>query len=229
MAIDLDALAGKDGEVCTRSKSMGAARALSCLVSIVTVLASACAGVPMAQESAAYKEPKGEGTLSLHVGSSRLQDDEGFPIKDEDLTGASLRVINNNMSVGLELGYLEHEGEKSHESISGSGPFDYQTYASEVFVGLWAPIETRSFYQPHFGMGIDFLHVRVHESPPGVRGADRDDGTGAYALVGISFEVTRHIQAGVDLRGVAGNRLELFDVHANMNYTQLLFTVGYRF
>lgn len=193
------------------------------------VLASACATVPLARVPGADEHSEIKGTLSLFLGKSRLQSEKAFPIEGEDVAGFSLRVIDANSTVGGEFGYLSHRGTNAHETIPGSGTFDFRTDTSEIFFGLWVPIETRSFYHPYFGVGMDLIHVRVHESAPGFTDAERDDGGGAYAKAGLLFDLTRHLQAGAELRGVLGNRLDLFGVRTYADYTQFMFTIAYTF
>jgi len=166
----------------------------------------------------------------MFLGQSTLHSDEAFPVGDEDLLGISLRVISSaSSSIGMEMGYNYRSGSNSGETIPGSGTFDFRSRTDEVYAGLWAPIPTESFYHPYVGAGFEWYSVRAHEEGFNVSAGDKDVGYGGYAHVGVLFDLADHLQWGVDLRGVLGNRINLFGVRTYGDYTQAALTLVYTF
>jgi hypothetical protein len=166
----------------------------------------------------------------MFLGQSTLHSDEAFPVEDEDLLGISLRLIGSRYSsIGFEMGYNYRKGTNNSETIPGSGTFDFRSRTDEVYAGLWAPIPTESFWHPYVGAGFDMYSMRTHQEGFNVSANDKDVGYGGYAHAGLLFNLTDHLQWGVDLRGVLGNRINLLGIRTYGDYTQAAFTLVYTF
>jgi hypothetical protein len=173
---------------------------------------------------------RGDASCGLVLGQSTLQSDDAFPVDREYLFGFVLRAINlESFPVGAEIGYNYRGGSNDHESIPGVGTFDFQTRTDEVYVGIWVPIVTKEFYHPYFAAGGSEYEMRVDGQEFNVSGSDKDIGYGVYARFGVLFNLTDHLQWGIDARGVLGNRLHLFGAETHGNFTQAALTLMYGF
>jgi hypothetical protein len=195
---------------------------------------AACAAVsspqPMQIVQRGGTHNSGEGSVCLFLGQSTLHSDEAFPVENENLFGISIRALSPQSSpIGIEMGYNYRKGTNNGETIPGSGTFDFRSRTDEVYLGLWAPITTESFYHPYFGTGFDMYSMRAKREGFNVSDGDKDVGYGAYGHVGVLFNLTDHVQWGVDLRGVLGNRVNLFGERTYGNYTQAALTLVFGF
>lgn len=168
--------------------------------------------------------------MAVFVGQSTLQSDEPFPVEDENVMGICLRAIDpESYSIGAEMGYNYRKGSNNDESIPGQGTFDFRSRTDEVYFGLWAPLSGGGFCHPYVGAGIACYSIRAHQEGTSSSSTEEDLGCGAYAHVGVLFDVIDHLQWGIDLRGVLGNELNLFGIHTFGDYTQAALTVVYGF
>lgn len=131
------------------------------------------------------------GHAGLLLGSKQLDKQDWRPYDDQDSVGflIDLRPQSSPVALALDLFGSGHE-----ERVNGS---DQETASGELHLGARYYLPTGSRFTPYVGAGLALVSVEQK-----LAGHDReeDGGMGWWAGVGVRYQMTDHMDLGVDLR-----------------------------
>jgi hypothetical protein len=107
--------------------------------------------------------------------------------------------------------------------FTGTGSSDVET--DELYVGLRQTWNTDSRLQPYLGAGAAWLDAQA-ENSSGFK--DDDHSAAAYVRAGLGWQF-EHFQVGVDVRALLGSNFDFDNSDTDLDYLQLLGSIGWSF
>lgn len=219
------------------------------LVAALLVLLPACmsSGRPLPQElerppqarRITLPEPdKAFGSSRVMIGYQSIDDFD--PISEALSFGIESAFESPESWIGGEGGFLIWQTDET-EYYAPAPATDGQHYErvrfAELYGGVHKTFFTSSPIQPYFGAGMSVAysghhtHLRVdYPAPTGrVRSTETDAyfTLGVYAHCGISVQISKLVQVGVDVRELVGTDIGIFTDSADIDSTRVALFVGF--
>lgn len=176
------------------------------------------------------------GCVSFGIHNANLMAGQRFfdkttyePIDVQPTVGLSFDTYKLSNGIGFEIGGLWSR-ESDGIELAGLGPADVEGENYEGYLGVRKTFLFRDepFY-PYIGGGLGAINTKLDLDTADGSVSDSDTTGAIYVHAGIYWNFLGSANLGLDLRRVFATSVELLDVDTDVDYTQLMLTLGFTF
>ena len=189
---------------------------------------ASCATAPAWQEATNQRDRI--TNLSVLVGLREFDEDDWEPVEQQTGFGLEVDSRTPDAPVGWEVG-VSYSSDDDDDFDPFLGDFSAEAEFIELYGGVrktWDTSDGR--VHPYVAGGLTYIDADVDVEVVGMGEASEDDSSiGAYVHGGVTFDVTRSLLIGADLRAILGTDLDFAGVDGDADYIQAAVLVGFSF
>jgi hypothetical protein len=175
----------------------------------------------------APKKEKSRTSVLFLIGGRSFEESDWDPVEDQVFIGSEWSFMPARSILGFEAGF--GFSFKQSDLVVGGTTFTFTGNTFEVYlgprleVGLWeTPIRI------YAGAGPSFINAGYKGEVGSLELSESDNSLGLYAHAGLLLELGS-VYLGVDVRGLTGTEITLFNFEMDADYTQVAGVIGFRF
>jgi opacity protein-like surface antigen len=167
--------------------------------------------------------------IELHGALRSLDGGDWSPVEEQGTLGLAFVHEAPGSVVGVEAQAFVSERTEDDFSASPTTVVDARGRTRELCFGLHKslPVQYEGVH-PYLGGGFSLLRAELRGASGTEEVEEDDDSAGLYLHGGVEFDFTPNLFLGLDLRGRAGQKVELLDDDLNAYYGQVAIVLGVR-
>lgn len=151
------------------------------------------------------------------------------PVAEQPTLGLSFDTYKLSNGLGFEVGgFWAWDADAIVLQDLGQSKAFGENYEAYLGVRKTFLIRDEPFY-PYFGGGLTAMHTKLKLETVDGDVDDSDTTGGIYVHAGIYWNFLGSANLGLDLRRVFASSVDLFGVDTDVDYTQLMMTMGFSF
>lgn len=158
------------------------------------------------------------GAVYFSIGQ-RTVDDDFQPVEDQDSLGLTLLLKEETWPLAILLGVHTSDA-------TGSDIIDFESDMFELSIGVAKLWDKFWRVRPYVGGGITVLDAEFRMNPGGSSIADHDKTVAPYLNGGVLLRLGEKFNVGLDVRAVTAAEVNLFQIDADADYTQVSLMFG---
>lgn len=162
------------------------------------------------------------GNINAFWGFKGLNEDDWYPLDEQDELGISMDFKQTNWPVSIAIGYLSSSDE---QRVSAT---DFKAETTEVSFGVVKIWDKFRYIRPYSGLGLAIIKAKLEGSTWGTTVSEEDQATGFWIEGGLYLTVWNHFNIGFDVRWSTAE-VTLYDVNAEAGGMHAGLLVGFHF